>query len=204
MSNNTTKIAVFDFDGTIYKGDATKDFCWYFYRKKPLRSYYLLIQLTYWLLWRLKLLTTTQFKSTFIQFLNRANDEQITGLLNSFWEEKKSLVHDNLVLEISRLKKDGAHVVVVSASPELFIKTFCLSLGVDTILGSELNVLNNKYSLLVNCRGQEKLKRIKRDFTDFEIIAAYSDNKDDVELLKMAKNGYWVDRNGRLIPFLPK
>ena len=204
MSNNTTKIAVFDFDGTIYKGDATKDFCWYFYRKKPLRSYYLLVQLTYWLLWRLKLLTTTQFKSTFIQFLNRANDEQITGLLNSFWEEKKSLVHDNLVLEISRLKKDGTHVVVVSASPELFIKTFCLSLGVDTVLGSELTVLNNKYSLLINCRGEEKLKRIKRAFPDFELIVAYSDNKDDDVLLKTAKNGYWVGRNGRLIPFLQK
>ena len=204
MSNNTTKIAIFDFDGTIYKGDATKDFCWYFYRKKPLRSYYLLIQLTYWLLWRLKLLTTTQFKSTFIQFLNRTNDEQITGFLNSFWEEKKSLVHDNLVLEISRLKKEGAHVVVVSASPELFIKTFCLSLGVDTVLGSELNVLNNKYSLLINCRGQEKLKRIKRAFPDFKLIAAYSDNKDDDELLKMAKNGCRVDKKGRIIPFLQK
>ena len=204
MSNNTTKIAVFDFDGTIYKGDATKDFCWYFYRKKPLRSYYLLIQLTYWLLWRLKLLTTTQFKSTFIQFLNRANDEQITGLLNSFWEEKKSLVHANLVLEISHLKKEGVHIVVVSASPELFIKTFCLSLGVDTVLGSELKVLNNKYSLLINCRGEEKLKRLKRAFPDFELIAAYSDNKDDDMLLKTAKNGYWVDRNGRLIPFLQK
>ena len=201
MSNNTTKIAVFDFDGTIYKGDATKDFCWYFYRKKPLRSYYLLIQLTYWLLWRLKLLTTTQFKSTFIQFLNRTNDEQITGFLNSFWEEKKSLVHDNLVLEISRLKKDGAHVVVVSASPELFIKTFCLSLGVDTVLGSELKVLNNKYSLLINCRGEEKLKRLKRAFPDFELIAAYSDNKDDDVLLKIAKNGYWVKKSGALIPF---
>ena len=204
MSNNTTKIAVFDFDGTIYKGDATKDFCWYFYRKKPLRSYYLLVQLTYWLLWRLKLLTTTQFKSTFIQFLNRANDEQITGLLNSFWEEKKSLVHANLVLEISHLKKEGVHIVVVSASPELFIKTFCLSLGVDTVLGSELKVLNNKYSLLINCRGEEKLKRLKRTFPDFELIAAYSDNKDDDVLLKTAKNGYWVDRNGRLIPFLQK
>lgn len=204
MSNNTTKIAVFDFDGTIYKGDATKDFCWYFYRKKPLKSYYLLIQLTYWLLWRLKLLTTTQFKSTFIQFLNRANDEQITGLLNSFWEEKKSLVHANLVLEISHLKKEGVHIVVVSASPELFIKTFCLSLGVDTVLGSELKVLNNKYRLLINCRGEEKLKRLKRAFPDFELIAAYSDNKDDDVLLKTAKNGYWVDRNGRLIPFLQK
>ena len=201
MSNNTTKIAFFDFDGTIYKGDTTRDFCWYFYQKKPLRSYYLLIQLASWLLWRLKLLTTTQFKSTFIQFLNRIEGEQITGLLNSFWEEKKSLVHANLVLEISRLKKEGVHIVVVSASPELFIKTFCLSLGVDTVLGSELKVLNNKYSLLINCRGEEKLKRLKRAFPDFELIAAYSDNKDDDVLLKTAKNGCWVKKSGALIPF---
>ena len=95
-------------------------------------------------------------------------------------------------------------MVVVSASPELFIKTFCLSLGVDTVLGSELKVVNNKYSLLINCRGEEKLKRIKRAFTDFEIIAAYSDNKDDDVLLKMAKNGCWVDKKGILIPFLQK
>lgn len=201
MSNNTTKIAVFDFDGTIYKGDTTRDFCWYFYQKKPLRSYYLLIQLASWVLWRLKLLTTTQFKSTFIQFLNRIEGEQITGLLNSFWEEKKSLVHANLVLEISRLKNEGVHIVVVSASPELFIKPFCLSLGVDTVLGSELKVLNNKYSLLINCRGEEKLKRLKRAFPDFELIAAYSDNKDDDVLLKTAKNGCWVKKSGALIPF---
>lgn len=201
MSNNTSKIAVFDFDGTIYKGDTTKDFCWYFYQKKPFKSYYLLIQLASWLLWRLKLLTTTQFKSTFIQFINRIEGEQITGLLNSFWEEKKSLVHDNLVLEITRLKKEGVHIVVVSASPELFIKTFCLSLSVDTVLGSELNVLNNKYRLLINCRGEEKLKRLNRAFPDFELIAAYSDNKDDDVLLKVAKNGFWVRKNGDLIPF---
>ena len=125
----------------------------------------------------------------FIQFLNRLEDEQIALLLSSFWEEKKSLVHADLVHEVSRLKKEGAHVVVVSASPELFIKTFCVSLGVDTVLGSELKVLNNKYSLLINCRGEEKLKRIKRALPDFEIIAAYSDNKDDDVLLKIAKNG---------------
>ena len=48
------------------------------------------------------------------------------------------------------------------------------------------------------------LKRIKRALPDFEIIAAYSDNKDDDVLLKIAKNGYWVDKKGRLVPFLQK
>lgn len=204
MSNNTTKIAVFDFDGTIYKGDATKEFCWFYYRKKPFKAYYFIIQLAFWMQYRLGLLSTTQFKSKFLQFINNNDAAQIDVLVALFWTKKKELVRGHLIDEITRLKKEGVHIVVVSASPELFIKTFCLSLGVDTVLGSELKVLNNKYSLLVNCRGQEKLKRIKRDFTDFEIIAAYSDNEDDDVLLKMAKNGYWVDKKGKLIPFLQK
>jgi HAD superfamily phosphoserine phosphatase-like hydrolase len=204
MSNNTTKIAVFDFDGTIYKGDATKEFCWFYYRKKPFKAYYFIIQLAFWMQYRLGLLSTTQFKSKFLQFINDNDAAQIDVLVALFWTKKKKLVRGHLIDEITRLKKEGVHIVVVSASPELFIKTFCLSLGVDTVLGSELKVLNNKYSLLVNCRGQEKLKRIKRDFTDFEIIAAYSDNEDDDVLLNMAKNGHWVDKKGKLIPFLQK
>lgn len=198
MSNNTTKIAVFDFDGTIYKGDATKEFCWFYYQKKPFKAYYFIIQLAFWMQYRLGLLSTTQFKSKFLQFINNNDATQIDVLVALFWTKKKELVRGHLIDEITRLKKEGVHIVVVSASPELFIKTFCLSLGVDTVLGSELTVLNNKYSLLINCRGQEKLKRIKRDFTDFEIIAAYSDNEDDDVLLNMAKNGYWVDKKGEV------
>ena len=204
MSNNTTKIAVFDFDGTIYKGDATKEFCWFYYRKKPFKAYYFIIQLAFWMQYRLGLLSTTQFKSKFLQFINDNDAAQIDVLVALFWTKKKELVRGHLIDEITRLKKEGVHIVVVSASPELFIKTFCLSLGVDTVLGSELTVLNNKYSLLINCRGQEKLKRIKRAFPDFELISAYSDNIDDDVLLKMAKNGYWVDKKGKLIPFLQK
>ena len=94
--------------------------------------------------------------------------------------------------------------MVVSASPELFIKTFCLSLGVDTVIVSELNVLNNKYSLPINCRGEEKINRLRRAFPDFEIVTAYSDNIDDDGLLKIAENGYWVDKSGKIVPFLQK
>ena len=198
MDSNKAKLAVFDFDGTLYKGDTTKEFCWFYYRKNPFTAYYFMIQLVFWMQYQLGLLSTTQFKSKFIQFLNNNNAAQIDVLASLFWSKKKERVRGHLIDEITRLKKEGVHIVVVSASPELFIKTFCLSLGVDTVLGSELKVLNNKYSLLVNCRGQEKLKRIKRDFTDFEIIAAYSDNEDDDVLLYMAKNGHWVDKKGEV------
>ena len=202
MGSNKAKLAVFDFDGTLYKGDTTKEFCWFYYRKNPFKAYYFIIQLAFWMQYQLGLLSTTQFKSKFIQFLNNNDAAQIDVLVSLFWSKKKELVRIHLIDEIARLKKEGVHIVVVSASPELFIKTFCLSLGVDTVIGSELNVLNNKYSLLINCRGEEKINRLRVVFPDFEIVTAYSDNIDDDALLKMAKNGHWVDKRGKIVPFL--
>jgi phosphatidylglycerophosphatase C len=200
MSDNIERIAVFDFDGTLFQGDATKDFCWFYYRKMPLKSYYFLVQVAYWFINQLGLISTTKFKSKFIAFLNNNDAKQIEDLLTLFWEQKQAFVREHLLNEITELKKNGVHIVVVSASPELFIKDFCLTLGIDAVIGTQLMVKNNKYSLLKNCRGKEKLVRLKQAIPGFEIVSAYSDNEDDTALLKLAKNGYWVDEKGEMSP----
>jgi phosphatidylglycerophosphatase C len=200
MSDNIERIAVFDFDGTLFQGDATKDFCWFYYRKMPLKSYYFLVQVAYWFINQLGLISTTKFKSKFIAFLNNNDAKQIEDLLTLFWEQKRAFVREHLLNEITELKKNGVHIVVVSASPELFIKDFCLTLGIDAVIGTQLMVKNNKYSLLKNCRGKEKLVRLKQAIPGFEIVSAYSDNEDDTALLKLAKNGYWVDEKGEMSP----
>ena len=200
MSDKPKKIAVFDFDGTLFQGDATKDFCWFYYRKRPLKSYYFSVQVAYWFINHLGLISTTKFKSKFIAFLNNNDAKQIEDLLTLFWEQKRAFVREHLLNEITELKKNGVHIVVVSASPELFIKDFCLTLGIDAVIGTQLMVKNNKYSLLKNCRGKEKLVRLKQAIPGFEIVSAYSDNEDDTTLLKLAKNGYWVDKKGGISP----
>jgi HAD superfamily hydrolase (TIGR01490 family) len=204
MLDNPKKIAVFDFDGTLFQGDATKDFCWFYYRKRPLKSYYFLVQVAYWFINHLGLISTTKFKSKFIAFLNNNDAKQIEDLLTLFWEQKRAFVREHLLNEIKELKKNGIHIVVVSASPELFIKDFCLTLGIDVVIGTQLMVKNNKYSLLKNCRGKEKLVRLKQAIPGFEIVSAYSDNEDDTTLLKLAKTGYWVDKKGEISPVNPE
>jgi len=204
MLDNPKKIAVFDFDGTLFQGDATKDFCWFYYRKRPLKSYYFLVQVAYWFINHLGLISTTKFKSKFIAFLNNNDAKQIEHLLTLFWEQKRAFVREHLLHKITELKKNGIHIVVVSASPELFIKDFCLTLGIDVVIGTQLLVKNNKYSLLKNCRGKEKLVRLKQAIPRFEIVSAYSDNEDDTTLLKLAKTGYWVDKKGEISPVNPE
>jgi phosphoserine phosphatase len=46
--------------------------------------------------------------------------------------------------------------------------------------------------ILENCRGEIKINRLNDYFGAYELLAAYSDNEDDIPLLKMAKAGYSV------------
>ncbi|MEN9333313.1 MAG: hypothetical protein RLY35_493, partial [Bacteroidota bacterium] len=43
--SESTPIAVFDFDGTLYRKDTMIQFCWYVYKQHPLRLRYATLQL---------------------------------------------------------------------------------------------------------------------------------------------------------------
>ena len=51
-----------------------------------------------------------------------------------------------------------------------------------------------------NCRGPEKLIQVKNAFPEHHLAVAYSDNKDDVELLQQAEQGFWVLGDGNIKP----
>ena len=51
---------------------------------------------------------------------------------------------------------------------------------------------NKKWSISKNCRGKEKINRLHKACDFKKIVHAYSDNKDDLELLKKADKGYKI------------
>lgn len=81
-------------------------------------------------------------------------------------------------------------VVVVSASPENWVKPWCDIMGLFCI-ATRLEVKSNKVTGNFsgnNCYGQEKVRRIKERFnlSDFESIIAYGDSRGDQEMLELA------------------
>ena len=58
MSDNIERIAVFDFDGTLYKKNSILSFCYFYYCKKPLRLWRIFMQLFAWGLWKTKRINT--------------------------------------------------------------------------------------------------------------------------------------------------
>lgn len=96
---------------------------------------------------------------------------------------------------------EGHQVVIVSASPELYVAPLGRRLGVDAVLATRLEVdsdgrLTGRISG-VNCRGLEKARRLREHLgPDSTLLFAYGDSRGDRELLAMAQTAVWVGWRG--------
>ncbi|MDZ4365251.1 HAD-IB family hydrolase [Brevundimonas sp.] len=92
----------------------------------------------------------------------------------------------------------GAHRVIVTASPETTVAPFARRLGAEGLLGTPL--LFDSQECVAgtfdgpNCRGEEKVRRIRAAYgPDVRIAAAYGDTSGDTEMLALAeKPGFRV------------
>lgn len=86
----------------------------------------------------------------------------------------------------------GAYRVIVTASPETTVAPFARRLGAEALLGTPL-VFDADHRVTgafaaPNCRGEEKVRRLKAAFgDDMQLAAAYGDTTGDTEMLAMAE-----------------
>jgi phosphatidylglycerophosphatase C len=82
-------------------------------------------------------------------------------------------------------------VVLVSASLEDYLKVWATSLGIETVLATQVMVQSGVLTgtmLGPNCRCEQKVTRIRGHFGDAPIVAAYGDSRGDAEMLAAAQN----------------
>jgi phosphatidylglycerophosphatase C len=94
----------------------------------------------------------------------------------------------------------GAHRVIVTASPVATVAPFAKRLGAEALLGTEF-VFDAQDRITgdfagPNCRGAEKVRRLKAAYGDtMTLAAAYGDTSGDAEMLAMAQEaGFRVFR----------
>lgn len=97
-----------------------------------------------------------------------------------------------------RWRAKGARPVIVTASPDLLVAPFARGLGADTLIGTELafDAQDRVTGALSspNCRGEEKVRRLRAVFgDDMQLAAAYGDTAGDYAMLKIAQEkGYRI------------
>ena len=85
----------------------------------------------------------------------------------------------------------GAHRAIVTASPALTVRPFAERLGADTLLGTDLVIGDKGWFTGAfegdNCRGEEKVRRLRAAFgPEVRLAAAYGDTSGDTEMLAIA------------------
>ena len=91
---------------------------------------------------------------------------------------------------LNKHKENGDRVVVVSASPRLYLESLVKDF-VTELIATELVLTDRIVSGEIqgeNCRGPEKIRRISEvlKITDYEFISAYGDSDGDKEMLEIA------------------
>ncbi len=184
-------IAFFDFDGTITNKDSLLEFIKYV---KGDLAFYLgfLIHSPVLLLYKLKIVSNQRTKEMMLRyFFGRMKAEIFSDYCEKFIIEKlPTLIRPKALHEIKRLSDGGAEVVVVSASPENWLRSWCDANGLKC-LATKLVISDNRITGKIdgrNCHGEEKVDRIKSSFNlnDFSSIYAYGDTPGDKPMLSLA------------------
>ena len=173
---------VYDFDGTIYNGDSSVDFYIFSVKKNPLILCYVPKQAWGVVLYHFKRIDKTKLKEYFFSFLSKIDTAE---MVDCFWKK-----HQNNIQKwyLDQRQSDD---IVISASPEFLLKPICKNLGITRLIASHVDYRNGKFDG-PNCKGEEKVTRLMREYSVSQIDSFYSDSVSDQPLADISNKAFLV------------
>lgn len=184
-------VAFFDFDGTVTKKDTLLEFIRYV--KGDLSFFFgFFIHSPILVLYKLQVVSNQAAKEMMLRYFFGKMD---ASLFNEHCErfareQLPLLLRPKALKEIDKLKAHGADIVIVSASPENWLKTWCNTNDLKCV-ATRLVIADNKVTGKIdgrNCHGKEKVRRIEAEYTlsNFTSVYAYGDTSGDRHMLALA------------------
>ncbi len=177
---------IYDFDGTIYNGDSCRDIIKYGLKKHPF--------ITYRALKKAKKLNK-EYENGLVSF------EKVKETMLSFIFEIPNYPKFINKFVFSHMKKikpfynsrKSINDVIASASYELWVSIFARNLGIKYVIATRTDF--EGHIIGKNCKGVEKVNRIRQVFPNANIACTYSDSEVDIPMLEMSNIAYVVEGN---------
>ena len=196
------KLAIFDIDYTITRKETLMEFFKYLVSKDIKNIKFLPRALYSGLMYSIKVYDERRVKECFLKFIDNIDEKDLAKLTKSFYDERlSSILYKDAVDMIKKLKNEGYMVILISASPEFYIKEFYAIKEVDLIIGTKFAFEGGKFVRKMdgnNCKG-EKVKRLnevlkeKNIKADFKNSYMFSDSLSDKPLLDLVGNPYLIN-----------
>lgn len=193
----TSVVAAFDVDGTLTRRDTLLPFLWRV--AGPLQFVGYTIRLLPVLLrYALGQIPNGKAKERVLgQFLGGRSVAEIERVARAFATETLPRLLRTEALERLRWhRRKGHRVVLVSASPELYLRPWAETEGIDTVLATRLSTEAGRLTGHFdgeNCYGPEKRRRLRAAVPDLDDVDvyAYGNSRGDRELLDMADHAFY-------------
>jgi len=197
------KLAIFDIDFTLTKRETLLEFYFYMLKKNPKFIKYLPKSIFSSLLYVLKVYDASKAKKTFIRFIDGIEEKQMRKLVKEFYEKRLSkILYKDAIDTIKKRKYEGYKIYLISASAEFYLSEFYNIKEVDKVIGTRFakeNGLHRNEILGENCKGEEKVRRLKEELkkeniqVDFENSYMYSDSLSDLPLFNLVGHPYLIN-----------
>ncbi|MBS4956015.1 MAG: HAD-IB family hydrolase [Clostridium celatum] len=197
------KLAIFDIDYTITRKETLMEFFKYLVSKDIKNIKFLPRALYSGLMYGVKVYDERRVKECFLKFIENIDEAELAKLTKSFYDERISkILYKDAVEMIKKLKKEGYMVILISASPEFYVKEFYAIKEVDLIIGTKFTFKDGKFIRKMhgnNCKGEEKVRRLnevlkeKNIKVDFKNSYMFSDSLSDKPLLDLVGNPYLIN-----------
>jgi phosphatidylglycerophosphatase C len=188
---NYRPIVAFDFDGTLTFKDSYKAFlAWRVGRLAFARG---MARLARPALAYLSDSDRGRLKATATRlFLGGVSRNELDSDAKRFAEtHARTLFRPDAIRAWTAWQARNARMVICTASPEPIIAPFARGLGADYLIGTRLALdaddrITGEF-IGLNCRGPEKVRRLREVFgEDLRLAAAYGDSDGDTEMMTLA------------------
>ncbi len=207
MTTRRYKLAIFEFDGTLIKGDSFKMFA-----RHSLGTWRYLISLMKSLpkliKWKLGGCSASEAKEhLFRNLYSGLSAKELDAYATTFADKIDSKIKPKVLEEFKRAKREGYTPVIVSASPAFWIRPWAERNDFEKVIATEAKIENGIFTgdfATPNCKGQEKIRRLREiypDLIDIE-ICFWGDSKTDLPMMRLATRAWKVSRKGDMTPYV--
>jgi len=153
-----------------------------------------------------KCLGNERMKRLFLGVVRGMKREKLESLADDFADQVvEQLVYPEVLAEVQKLKEQGRTLVLLSASPELYVARIGERLGFDASFGTEVEWGENVSWLPRfphgNHKGANKLVRLEREFGRstkelWQKSVGYSDSKADLPMFSICEEKVAIHPEG--------
>lgn len=208
------KLAVFDFDGTLFPKDTLPFLLkqWKYHNYSRLKYYKVLTSLSILYIHyklspsshqkkeRLKMLAVKKFNTIFSGMTKKEIDE----FFSKTCQEIKRNLNKPVVEEIIKASNEGYHTVFLSGAYSLLLDKIGQELNIHTVLGTRIYFKNNTFDpnnfdfISGNNKKEKLLKYFEGENVDWSASLSYADSYSDLPVLELVGHPVAVNPDAKL------